>query len=86
MTKPDRVKLKYIDITWQTGTRKDVGANGTQPEEVIDVCRTQLRVLNNALDCPETNMAIALLAMAGEWLQMRTRDRESRGVEGTFSA
>jgi len=73
----------YITVMWQNGTIPDVGRNGCQVEEVLEVCLSRLRHLNDQQDCRENSIAITKIQEAIMWLNQRTRDREERKVEGT---
>lgn len=73
-----------IDIRWQSGPVKDVGGvNGAFVETLIDICVKRLRFYQSHFPCRENELAIQKLEEAGHWLDQRTRDRETRGVEGT---
>lgn len=37
---------KHINIQWQEGTVKDVGVNGVQIEDVLQVAKERLEALN----------------------------------------
>lgn len=75
---------KYINITFQDGPIKEVGVNGCQTEDVIDVLIARLKGLNvPPYNTRETSLAITALEDAQNWLWRRTREREERNVEGT---
>lgn len=74
----------HISVHWQRGPVKDVGVNGAQVEDVIELALDRLRELNVApYNCRENSLAITDLESARNWLLQRTREREARGVEGT---
>ena len=73
-----------ISFTMQSGPVKEVGANGCQVDSLIDAAKWMLVACNGSLPCRETSIAITKLEEALMWLQSRTRDREARGVEGTW--
>ena len=76
--------VAYIQIKLQDGPIRLVGVNGAQIDEVIAWCRDRLLEFNAEPHfTPETAIAISDLNAALAWLQIRTRDRERRGVEGT---
>ena len=56
--------------------------NGTTNEEVIKVLIDRLRRMNLKFTCRENTVAIGKLREALSWLERRTADRETRGVEG----
>lgn len=76
----------HANIDWQTGTIPDVGVNGCQVEDVLDVCLYRLRYLNGEQACRENSIAITKIQEAILWLNERTRDREERLVEGKHEA
>ena len=80
-----------IDINWQNGPlgrgadRKE--SNGAFIEGVIAAARDRLAwYQSSGFACPENAMAIQALDMALDALDQRTREREIRGVEGTYAA
>ena len=76
-------KSPYIDIRLQTGPIKEAGVNGCQIDEVIGWCREQLVEFHSKGPCEENANAILALEEALSQLAKRTKNRESRGVEGT---
>lgn len=77
----------YIQIRFQEGPIKEVGVNGCQIEDVIDVLRLRLAGFQNGkYPCDENAAAIGYLNAAWEMLAMRTRARLAQGVEGTRAA
>lgn len=75
----------YTNIIWQEGTIKEAGVNGCQVEDVLEECRARLSDLSNRLPCRENSLALTKIQEAILWLNERTRERKSRGVEGTHS-
>lgn len=74
----------FINITFQKGPVAEVGVNGCQTEDVIEVLIDRLKSMNvPPYNTRETSLAITALEEADNWLQRRTRDRIRRGVEGT---
>lgn len=57
-------------------------SNGTTLEEVIRVSIERLQDLNSRFGCRENALAITKLEEALMWLDKRTADRITRGVEG----
>ena len=84
-----------IHITWQDGPLQVDGErrepNGAFVEDVIRAALGRLRFYQTEgipggqgrFACRENALAITKLEEALHWLQHRTADRESRGVEGT---
>lgn len=56
--------------------------NGTTLEEMLRVCHERLSDLNNRFTCRENERTSESIAEARKWLELRTEDRKSRGVEG----
>lgn len=74
----------YVYIKFQRGPVKEVGVNGCQTEDVIELLIERLKSLNlPPYNTRETSLAITALEEAENWLHRRTRDRVARGVEGT---
>lgn len=57
--------------------------DGTTNEEVLAMLIDRLKYLSNRLPSRETSLAITKCEEALMWLNMRTADRKTRGVEGT---
>lgn len=66
----------------EDGTRTD----GTTIEAVISVALARVQFLNGKFPCRENALAITKLEEALMWLNKRTEDRKSRGVEGQHTA
>ena len=56
--------------------------HGTTLEEMLRVSIERLRELNERFPCRENVMAMTYMQKALIWLDIRTREREGRGVEG----
>lgn len=77
------LEMCHIIIKFQDGPIKENGVNGCQIEDVITVLLLRLEGFQNGeYWCEENAMAITHLKEAQNWLYRRTRDRETRGVEG----
>jgi hypothetical protein len=79
-----------IEITWQDGPlgRGDdrIEPNGAFVEGVIAAAIDRLEYYNaGKFRCRENSLAITKLQEALQWLDWRTRDRETRDVEGTHN-
>lgn len=73
----------FVQVTWQEGTVPEVGVNGCQLEDVLQVALDRLRELNNGqFPCRENALAITKLEEAIMWLEKRTENRRAQGVEG----
>jgi hypothetical protein len=73
-----------LSFTIQNGPIKENGINGCQVDTVIAAAKTILEGLNKNFPCRENATAITKLDEALMWLDKRTKDRESRNVEGTL--
>lgn len=76
-----------ISIKFQCGPIKEVGRNGCQLDDVIDVLVARLEGFQKGPFKSEENArAIAHLVAGKEELLQRTRRRREQGVEGTNAA
>ena len=72
-----------IDIRFQAGPITEVGANGCQIEDVIDVLVERLQGFQRGpFKCRENALAITKLEEARLWLSARNWKRQAQGVEG----
>lgn len=72
-------------ITFQHGTLPEVGINGVTVEALIAICVDQLQQFQAGPFSSKHNAcAITHLQEAKMWLDERTRERQARGVEGTY--
>lgn len=71
-------------ISFQNGPVKEVGFNGITQEALIAITIDRLRSFQaGQYACRDNAIALTHLEEAQMWLQKRTRERVSRGVEGT---
>lgn len=77
-----RNDVNSISFTIQNGPIKEAGLNGCQVNEIIEAAEIILKGLNEKFPCKENSCAITHLQEARMWLEERTRNRESLGVEG----
>ena len=75
-----------IEITWQNGPVQDAGGrNGAFIEDLLSICVARLEFYQDGeFRCRENALAITKIEEAVHWLEHRTRDRQARGVEGTY--
>lgn len=78
-----RNDVNSIAFTIQNGPIKEKGVNGCQVDTLIHAAKAILSGLNTKFLCRENSLAITKLDEAIHWLDARTKDRESRQVEGT---
>lgn len=64
----------------------DTFEHGTTLEELLRVSVERLKELNEKFSCRENALAITKMQEALMWLNERTRERKSRGVEGKHEA
>ena len=76
------MKEKYINIEWQEGTEVEVGINGAQVVDVLEVALERLKDLNNNFPCRENSLTITKIEESIMWQEARTKERVKRGVEG----
>lgn len=74
-------------ISWQHGPlgrgNQRVHANGAFVEDVLDAVRGRLEHYQSSqFACEENAEALKAIAVAQDWLEKRTKDREKRQVEG----
>ncbi len=76
-------------IVWQDRPRSLTGGQlvGDVPETILPLVIQRLRQLNHEPNTPsrETSLAITHCEEALHWLESRRRDREERGVSGTYT-
>jgi len=71
-------------IKWQDGIKVD-GQNGAFIEDVITAAIQRLEYFNSGkFRCRENSLAITKLEEAIQWLDYRTSNRQSQGVENTY--
>jgi hypothetical protein len=85
---PIRVNHDRNEITFriQNGPVKENGKNGCQLDSMIAVAMHMITKLNEKYPHPNNDNAIGFLGKALNELDIRTKDREDRGVEGTSQA
>ena len=71
-----------LNIKFQDGTVPDVGRNGWQNEELLEVLINRMNYLQDMFACRENAIAITKLQEALMCLKQRTSDRIKRNVEG----
>lgn len=80
--KEDQSPLQMLNF--QDGPIGETGINGIMDENLITIIIDRLQGFQSGSYSSRYNaIAITKLEEALMWLQKRTRDRESRGVEGT---
>ena len=77
--------MEKYSIKFQDGLIKD-GRNGLEIEEALQSCVDRLQEYQSKVPCRENAVAITHIETAILWLEKRTKDREERGVEGTYKS
>ncbi|MBL1322212.1 MAG: hypothetical protein COA63_014305 [Methylophaga sp.] len=72
-----------ISFTIQNDPIKENGINGCQVNTIFEAGLKILEGLNDKYPCRENAIAITKFQEGIMWLEERTKDRETRGVEGT---
>lgn len=75
--------MEEFTIKFQDGPLKD-GRNGITVEEAITEIIKRISLYNSKVPCTENIYALEFLNSALRNLEDRTKDREERGVEGTY--
>lgn len=74
----------YCEIIFQNGPILEVGVNGISNEALLSVVEDRLIGFQSGeFACDDNATALMYLQMSMDKLLQRTRDRMSRGVEGT---
>ena len=81
------IKQPFIDIKFQLGPVKEVGANGTTIEEILGIAKARLEGFQKgAFRCRTNALSITKIEEAIMWLEERTKQRVAQGVEGLNQA
>jgi len=75
-----------VSFTIQSDPIGEVGVNGVQALDMLKYTKNLFESLNDAFPCNENQETIESINNAIEWQNFRTRDRESRKVEGKNEA
>lgn len=80
----DHHPIPTIDIRFQNGPVAEVGTNGITNEALLAIVADRLEGFQSGpYKCPENEDALHYVRAALENLQLRTKKRTERGVEGT---
>ncbi len=76
----------HSTILFQNGPINEVGVNGITQEVLLAIVRDRLQCFQKGeYACRENALALTKIEEAIHWLNSRTRERMSRGVEGTHT-
>lgn len=82
----DHHPIQTVDIHFQEGPLQEVGANGVSGEAILAVVADRLDSFQKGPYASHDNEeALRHIKSAIEWLHRRTKERISRGVEGTHT-
>lgn len=76
-------KNNFIGFRIQSGPIKEVGVNGCQLVTLMEAALMVLENANKKYPCKENQVSIVHLGAAIKSQHDRTKNKESRGVEGT---
>jgi len=80
----DTADVELCNIQFQNGPVGEFGVNGVSNEALLAIVEDRLLGFQSGqFACRENAIALTKIQEAMMWLQKRTRDRISRGVEGT---
>ena len=75
---------RCVGISFQNGPVAEFGTNGISNEALLAIVEDRLKSFQSGqFACRENALALTHLQEAMHWLHHRTRERISRGVEGT---
>jgi hypothetical protein len=81
---PVRFIKKEVKTAYDGSEKLVTVQDGTTNEELLKVVSHRLGTLNRKLPCQENEEAIKKITEAIELLELRTKTRVSRGVEGSM--
>ncbi len=77
-------EVECLHIYFQNGPLKESTANGISNEALLAIVEDRLKSFQaGPFSCRENALALTHLQESMHWLHHRTRERLSRGVEGT---
>lgn len=80
----DQEDIELCNVSFQNGPIQEAGVNGISGEALLAIVEDRLIGFQSGqYACRENAIALTKIQEAIMWLQKRTRDRMSRGVEGT---
>lgn len=80
----DTADVELCNVRFQNGPIAEAGINGISNEALLAIVEDRLKGFQSGeYSCRENALALTHLQEAMHWLHHRTRERLSRGVEGT---
>ena len=81
------VERPFLNVTWQKGLPTEVGVNGCQVADVLQIATEKLQAYQSGpLACEENAEALAALETASLAMAARKRRRKEQGVLNTMDA
>lgn len=77
-----QVGNRKVAIDFQHGPVKEQGVNGVTSEALLAIAIHRTKILNSRFPCDENKCAISYMENALALFEQRTKERQSRGVEG----
>jgi hypothetical protein len=79
-----RRDVASLSFTFQTEPIHEGGQRGCQLTTLIETALIMLKYFQKEMPCRENALSITKLEEALMWQEKRTKEREARGVEGTY--
>jgi hypothetical protein len=80
---PEAKPVAFLEIPFQNGGLKEVGANGITDQALLAIVIDRMRSFNDGqFRCRENSIIVTKLEEALLWMEKRGNDRARRGVEG----
>ena len=74
----------FSTVSFQKGPVNEEGVNGIFMEDLLEICRHRLQCFQSGkFACRENALALTKIEESLHWLNHRTKDRQTRNVEGT---
>lgn len=73
-------------LEFQNGPIKEAGVNGITNKALLAILAHRIAYLNGKFPCRENSIALTKIQEAAHWLEHRTKDRLTSGVEGEHKA
>ena len=77
----------YVELSFVSKPASETGGrfNGLTNEVLLDILIDRVVRLNGKYPCRENSLALTHMEEARGWLEERTRQRRSQGVEGQYT-
>lgn len=81
-TTDNKDQAAIVKFEIQSAPIGEIGINGCQAVDMLEYVKCLFQSLNDAFPCRENALTITKIEEAIHWQDARTKDRESRKVEG----